>query len=229
MKTRVGEIDRLMAMLPRSPAGAVFNPWRDVDRENDLGRNAPRIRRDQLRAYLSERLATARLVLVGEALSYRGGHFTGIAMMSERILLGHDAGIDPTDVIGGLAPRRTSRMEKSVQGFAEPTATIVWRALGELAVPPRDFVAWNAFPWHSYEPRAGVLSNRRPTRDELAAGRPVLDALLRLFACERVVALGRIAALQLVHVSRDADCVRHPASGGARQFRRQMAAVVKAL
>jgi hypothetical protein len=76
-------------LLKKSPRGAVFNPWWQVDADNDLGRQAPRIRREQLRAYFSER--------IGEALSYRGGHFTGIAMTSERILLGAttDGGIEP--------------------------------------------------------------------------------------------------------------------------------------
>ena len=216
-------------MLGRSPGGAVFNPWRDVDRENDMGRAAPRVRRAQLRAYLSERIGKARLALVGEALSYRGGHFTGIAMMSERILLGHDAVVDPRRVIAGVAARRTSRPEANPRGFAEPTATIVWRTLGELGVPAESFVAWNAFPWHSFDARKGLLSNRRPTAEELAHGEPILDAFATLFECDRVVALGRIAALQCENVSRHADHVRHPASGGARLFRRQLSAIVRAL
>src|SRR5205823_14155879 len=77
-----------LQLLKKSPSGAVFNPWWEVDNENDVGRNAPAIRRKQLRAYLEERLRTATLAVIGEAVGYRGGHFSGIPMTSERLLLG---------------------------------------------------------------------------------------------------------------------------------------------
>lgn len=213
-------IARFLDLLRASPPGAVFNPWWQVDAENDIGPDAPRIRREQLQAYLRERAGTARLALVAEALGYRGGHFTGIPMTSERLLLG----AAPAPVLATLAPRRTSRPQKSPRGFAEPTASIVWRTLLELGVPPDGFVLWNAFAWHSFDPRAGLLSNRSPTQAELAQGRPLLDAFLSLCRCELVIALGRLAASQLA----GAPCVRHPASGGATRFREQLATIVRA-
>jgi hypothetical protein len=108
-------ITNFLRPLKKSPRGAVFNPWWHVDADNDIGRQAPRIRRQQLRAYLSERIDKARLALIGEALSYRGGHFTGIAMTSERILLGGktDGGIEPRHVFAGLLPRRTSKPQRN--------------------------------------------------------------------------------------------------------------------
>lgn len=54
---------------------------------------------------------------------------------------------------------------------------------------------WNAFPWHSFDSRVGMLSNRTPTNSELATGASVLQVFLDLFACARVVAVGRVAAL----------------------------------
>lgn len=81
-------VEQFIRMLKNSPSGEVFNPWWEVDKENDIGRNAPGIRRRQLRAYLCKRFKTARLAVIGEALGYRGGHFSGIPMTSERILLG---------------------------------------------------------------------------------------------------------------------------------------------
>src|SRR5205809_3071014 len=187
-------VEQFIRMLKKSPSGAVFNPWWQVDKENDIARNAPRVRRRQLRAYLCERLGKARLALIGEALGYRGGHFTGIAMTSERILL---EGIDGRRILSTIEPRRTSRPEKSPHGFAEPTASIVWNALLGLGLSADAFVLWNAFPWHSFDPARGMLSNRTPTRAELLAAAPVLRAFRELFPNARMIAVGRHAASQL--------------------------------
>ena len=98
-------IERLLRLLRLSPCGAVFNPWRQSDTENDIGPRAPNIRRRQLRTYLSERIGTAELALMGEALGYRGGHFTGIAMTSERILLREGASVARCKVFSTIEPR----------------------------------------------------------------------------------------------------------------------------
>jgi uracil-DNA glycosylase len=223
----VESIDRFIGLLKESPSGAVFNPWWQVDEENDVGRNAPAIRRKQLRAYLRGRLGKARLVVVGEALGYRGGHFSGIPMTSERILLGkkQDDGIEPQQVFSGITSRRTSKPQKCRDGFSEPTATIVWSTFLRLGLRPEQFVLWNAFPWHSFDPRRGLLSNRTPTKSERTAGIPVLKAFLDLFPCDEIVALGNVAASQLKELNAEIHRVRHPASGGAKVFRTQIAKI----
>jgi hypothetical protein len=81
------QVDKFLQLLKASPAGAVFNPWWEVDEQNDIARTAPMTRRQQLRAYLQQRLGRAKIAIIGEALGYRGGHFTGIPMTSERMLL----------------------------------------------------------------------------------------------------------------------------------------------
>jgi uracil-DNA glycosylase len=218
------QLDNFVRLLRTSPSGAVFNPWWQIDEENDIGRIAPVIRRQQLRAYVQERLGRAKLVVIGEALGYRGGHFSGIPMTSERMLLGKQPVI-----LSGIKPRRASKPSVCPDGFSEPTATIVWGALLKIGVLPDQFVLWNAFPWHSFDPRRGLLSNRMPNKSEQAAGLTVLKAFLKLFSCDQVVALGKIAAAQLDHIGVDARRVRHPASGGAKLFRQQIARVVNKL
>ncbi|HYY35911.1 MAG TPA: uracil-DNA glycosylase, partial [Candidatus Binatia bacterium] len=93
-------VERFIRLLRKSPSGAVFNPWWQVDKQNDAVHNAPSIRRRQLAAYLRKRLGKVKLAVIGEALGYRGGHFSGIPMTSERILLGKkgDDGIKPEHV-----------------------------------------------------------------------------------------------------------------------------------
>src|SRR5215469_10596455 len=97
-------VERFIRLLKRSPAGAVFNPWWEVDGQNDIGRIAPIVRRRQLSAYLQQRLGHAKIAIIGEALGYRGGHFTGIPMTSERILLGKQP-----DIVSALYERRNRK------------------------------------------------------------------------------------------------------------------------
>jgi len=228
---RSREIADFLRLLKKSPSGAVFNPWWEVDEQNDADRNVAAIRRNQLRAYLQKRLGKIRLAVIGEAVGYRGGHFSGIPMTSERLLLGRSKTVrlKSNDFFSGINPRCTSRSEKCPDGFSEPTATIVWSTLLQHGLKPDQFVLWNAFPWHSFDPRHGMLSNRMPNKSEQAAGLLVLKGFLELFQCEQVVALGKIAAAQLEKLSVHAHCVRHPASGGAKLFRQQIAEILEEL
>jgi uracil-DNA glycosylase len=214
------QLDNFLRLLKASPSGAVFNPWWQIDEENDIGPDSLVIRRKHLAVYFRERLGNARLAIVGEALGYRGGHFTGIPMTSERMLLRKQQ-----QILASTKPRRTSKPSVCPDSFSEPTATIVWGALLKMGVLPDEFVLWNAFPWHSFDPHRGLLSNRMPNKSERLSGRPVLKAFLELFACEQIVALGKIAAAQLEAIGVKAYCVRHPASGGAKLFRQQIAVV----
>ncbi len=149
-------------------------------------------------------------------------------MTSERILLGKkkDDGIEPAQVFSSIAPRRTSNPKECQDGFSEPTATIVWSTLLKLGLSPEQFVLWNAFPWHSFDLRLGILSNRMPTKSERSTGLPVLKAFLDLFPCDEIVALGNVAASQLKELNADMHRVRHPASGGAKLFRQQIVKMV---
>jgi Uracil DNA glycosylase superfamily len=223
------QLDHFLRRLKKSPSGAVFNPWWEVDEQNDMGGSAPARRRNQLRAYLEARLDKAQLAVIGEAVGYRGGHFSGIPMTSERLLLGRSnkVRIKSNDFFSDLIPRRTSKPEICQNGFSEPTATIVWGTLLRLGLKPDQFVLWNAFPWHSFDLRRGMLSNRTPNKSERGAGLPVLKVFLELSRYDQIVALGRIAAAELEQLGVNAQRIRHPASGGAKLFRQQIARIVE--
>ena len=149
-------------------------------------------------------------LVIGEALGYRGGHFSGIPMTSERMLLRKQQ-----NIVAGIKPRRTSKPSVCPNGFSEPTATIVWGALLKIGVLPDEFVLWNAFPWHSFDPHRGLLSNRMPNKSEQLSGRPVLKAFLELFPCQQIVALGKIAAAQLEQLG--VECALRSPSGIRRR------------
>jgi uracil-DNA glycosylase len=138
--------------------------------------------RARLYAYLASRPA-APVLLVGEAAGYRGARVSGVPFTSERQLLG--------------------------TGSAEATATIVHRVLSELGLVEQ-VLLWNLVPTHPHRP-GRPDTNRAPSRGEILAGRPFVDALA---AGRRVIAVGRLAATEL-----GVESVRHPSHGGAAAFR----------
>src|SRR4029077_11913533 len=129
-----------------------------------------------------ERLGKTKLAVIGEALGYRGGHFSGLPMTSERIRheKKKDGGIEPKQVFPSIKASRTRKPRKCRDGFSEPTATIVWSTMLKLGLKPEQFVLWNAFPWHTFDSRRGMLSNRMPNNSERSAGQPMLKAFLDL-------------------------------------------------
>jgi hypothetical protein len=220
-KSRARSFVEVLLHLP--PLPEVFNPWLDLDPDNDMAAEAPRIRTDNLTRYLEQRTDHAQFVLIGEAPSYRGAKFCGIAMTSERILLGGQSKIPPDAVFDG-PKARTSRCELFPKGSIEPTASVVWSLLLSMGFAPGEFIFWNAFPCHPHKPQQR-LTNRAPTPIELRTTGEVLPALLALAPHARVVAVGRVAQKALAALSVAAPAVRHPAMGGATQFRRDIQAL----
>lgn len=222
-------IQSFIQSLKRTPKG-LFNPWYHQDKNHDAIPEAPDIRRGQLQAYLDERQNRAKYLFIAEALGYQGGHFTGIAMTSERILLGHQEekyGVKPEHVFQNADPVRTSRPDFIEKGMSEPTATIMWGALIELGIDPYDVVLWNAVPWHPYHPGKGLLSNRTPLAGEMEAGLRHLKTFIGLFDDVQVIAVGRKCEQSLSELGIRHTGVRHPANGGAPKFRSQLGELVQ--
>lgn len=221
MNASIREFVQALQGMPK--LSGVFVPWRDLDSEHDIGEESPRTRAAHLEQYLEERLGRARVVLCAEALGYQGGHFSGIAMTSERILLGNLAhqGVDAEDVIAG-GGRRTSRVTAKTPalGANEPTATTVWSTLKANGIDTRDVVLWNAFAAHPMEADGAWLTNRKPSKAELRIGKPLLEQLLAMFPAAKTVAIGRVSEDLLKDMGvRVAGQVRHPAYGGVTDFR----------
>lgn len=142
--------------------------------------------RRRLEEYLA-RARDARILLVGEAAGYRGARVSGVPFTSERQLTG--------------------------TGLAEATATIVHRVLAELGIE-HDVLLWNVVPTHPHRP-GDPDSNRRPSAEEISAGRLFLEKLAR---GRQVVPVGRVAEAAL-----GIEGIRHPSHGGAAAFRAGLA------
>ena len=195
-------------------APRVFNPWRDVDTsdakplEEDPSPSSPGPagRLARLRAHFD---CSPRFLLVGEAPGYQGCHISGIPFTNEALLL------------KGSIPRMRvdSRLTTRPRPWCEPSATIMWGILEELGIADQ-VVLWNAFAWHPHKPE-NVYSNRTPSRAELTLGHPVLKGVLSRFrGAAQLLAVGQVAAKTLAGLGH-APCavLRHPAMGGANQFR----------
>ena len=197
---------------PKSSTPDVVNPYRDE--VPDLDRpGAARCRRANLEAYLEE-VGRPRMVLLGEALGFRGGRFSGIAFTSERQLVGDD---------GRRLPWAGSRFQATSRNPAlwlEPSGSVVWGALGGQA---QGVLLWNAFPWHPWG-RPGPLSNRTPEPTLWKENLHVLERLLEEVGKARVLAVGRTAQAALAVLGVEAPALRHPAHGGAAVFREQLRA-----
>jgi hypothetical protein len=188
----------------------VVNPYRQASPEFD-GPAAARRRRANLEAYL-ERVGVPRVVLLGEALGFRGGRFSGIAFTGERQLVGPEERRLPW---AGSPFQATSR---NPDYWLEPSGSVVWDALGGDA---RGVLLWNTLPWHPHGEK-GPLSNRTPERSLVAANLDVLEALLAEVGGVRLLAVGRTAQAALATLGVAAPALRHPAHGGAAIFRAQL-------
>jgi hypothetical protein len=110
------------------------------------------IRRRNLRLYLEELDAIGpRLLLVGEAVSYRGGRLTGIPFVSETVML---CGVDLANgsrVLG--AERDYRKADLSTRVSTEASATMVWGTIRDIEPIP---LLWNAFSLSSVRRRKSV-------------------------------------------------------------------------
>ena len=183
--------------------GATFNQYRDSG-PDDVP-DAPAIRLANLRYYLEQRLE-ANVIAIGEAAGYQGMRWSGIAFTSEFDLLRWD---DPY--------RRSSRRARP---WKEPSGTIVHGVLEELDAEQR-VILWNTVPTHPHLP-GKPLSNRRPTREEIAAGRAVVERLVGIVHPRFLIGVGRVTCAALPQ----AEYVRHPAQSGATAFRLGMRAIL---
>jgi len=203
----------ILAAGPRDPH-LVFNPWRDHDQRDRTPRSGtPRVRLENMEAYLEARVRSARLMLLGEAPSHRGCRFTGIAFCSE-VELTHKR-----DLVAKRQLQLTSAGEKPMR---ERSAAVIWDEL-ERGGCAREVVLWNAFPWHPHGVEANT-TNRKPRLPEVQQGRDAFEALMGCFTHRVCVfAVGKVAedALARWGGPECAGYIRHPAQGGEAKFRAQ--------
>lgn len=233
MAGKIVTAETFIQQLQTYNAPLVFNPWQDYDPECDIGPEAPKIRAANLLRYLQLRKG-AHFLFIAEGLGYQGGHFSGMAMTSERILLGHHPDVNPQTVLGEWHYERTSNPEsprlnrtQRLYGFNEPTATVMWNTIARHGLSPYDTILWNIFPFHPHK-EGNVLTNRTPSGEELDVGIGYARLLMELVPGMKVVAIGRKSQQTLAKYGVACDCVPHPSMGGANAFKAAVAALFAA-
>ncbi|MBI4641758.1 MAG: uracil-DNA glycosylase [Candidatus Tectomicrobia bacterium] len=180
-----------------------FNQYSHGNEENS-------VRRANLLLYFQQMAEFhPQILLVGEAVGYRGSRLTGVPFTSESILLN---GIEELGLFGRSRGYQKTGEFKKV--WKEPTATMVWETFVNLNIVP---LSWNAFPFHPFKNHNGQ-SNRTPTHNELKTGEKFLGALIELFEVETIIAVGEKAETALKNIGRVCKKVRHPSHGGKHQF-----------
>ena len=197
----VDSFQRFVADLGKASIGDTVNHYACLDPILDRP-NAPAIRAANLLTYL-EAHSKPTLLLVGEAAGYRGCRFSGIPFTSERSLL------------------PSSWSSARADAWRESSATVVHRSL-EIFGAEGVTMLWNAVPTHPTA--SGPLTNRPPSREELAIGVAWLERLIVLTRPTLVVAIGKSAASILPSGT---PVVRHPANGGATAFHNQLMAILR--
>lgn len=189
----IDEFVHTLYCLPHT--ATVFNPYQNETLQKNL------------QIYLCKMLAQRpQLLLVGEALGYRGGRLTGIPFTSEYIVYHHPH----FGISNGY--QLTSQQQPFTK---EQSATIMWKTIYSLPTVP---LLWNAYPFHPHKENE-PQSNRPPTAAELRAGQTFLQQLIHLFEIQLVVAVGRKASYSLEKLGVAHHQVRHPAYGGKADFR----------
>jgi len=92
---------------------------------------------------------------------------------------------------------------------------------------PMRYIFWNAFAWHPFYKKKGILSNRKPRKSEIRQGITILKSFLKLFPRCKILALGKTAEWMLSESVFKVASLRHPAQGGAKLFRRQLKARIR--
>lgn len=167
--------------------------------------------RQNLQTYLSYyKKFNPKILLVGEAVGYKGCRLTGIPFTS------------PTTIKESRAKFfRINRGNLKIQTVVrEASASAVWEV---LELTDAQVLLWNIFPFHPHRQNL-PLSNRRPSNLEIESGIKFLIQILQIFDPSILVAVGRVSEKAMNRYIGPSACVyvRHPSHGGKKQFQSQV-------
>jgi len=188
--------DFVLRLSKKRNTSVIKNPYLDPTLANNLS----------VYLHAINQLPGKPILLVGEALGFKGGMLTGIPFSS-----------------GQLFERSEHPFLKKIRPDivlhdteSENTATMVWEYLTDRQITP---LCWNAFPFHPH-PKGNKHKNRAPTIKEVASGARYLKALQSIFRIDTIIGVGNKGArcARNSFPDKNIDAVRHPSYGGKRDF-----------
>ncbi|NMA64954.1 MAG: uracil-DNA glycosylase [Clostridiaceae bacterium] len=198
---------------------AITRTTPNVYNQYDYATTQNEIRRDNLFIYLKETYRLSpRIIMIGEAPSYKGSRITGVPFTSEYLLMNDEnwRNLFGKNVRFKL-PYGKDKLTRT------PTSTIIWDAITKFGILA---LFWNAFPFHPYR-ADNPKSNRSPSKKELSIGLGPLLNLIEIYEIEYAIAIGRKAEKSLNKLNIPACYVRHPAQGGKKAFIQGIRKIVK--
>lgn len=202
-------IDTFVNQLQKAnPKPSVANPWRGTTQKAQICRNNVA---NYFRYFLKHKPS---VLLVGEALGYKGGLHTGIPFSSQAL----------------LDERKTEVLFEKIEnynskGISEATASIAWELFDYSGHIP---LCWNIFPFHPHK-KFKPSTNRAPNARELRYGLRFLVELIKIYHPIQIVGVGNKAAETLVKAGIIHQKIRHPSYGGKQDFKRQYLKIIKDL
>ncbi len=212
-------LEKLLTYLRSQPTTIdLFNLWRSTDPTLER-KNSPKNRCENCAKYFSYWLENQpRIFLIGEAPGYAGSRFTGISFTSERIIL--DGRLPEPLRKLNLCPTSLRK-----EGYSEQSASLIWGELQKVDLP---IALWMTVPWHPHKPLL-PLTNRKPRAKEIEVGSVILAMIVDAFPKTQFCAVGRTAHSALQKLGKSVEYLRHPAQGGAGEFREGFKRFVKNL
>lgn len=209
---RTTALNKIITTLSNIHLKCVFNPYADYCSLHDQ-ENAAAIRGKNLSCYLDYQFQhKPKQLWLAEAGSYNGLRRTGIPLVPETVL---ETEGQYYDWIQSCHKATTSRAK------AGYTNKIIWQeAIKQEKLP----FLWNAImaqPYLATDPS----KNRTPTITELKNYVPIIMQLQEIFQFETIICIGRRAGRILQIVELPHTYVRHPAQGGAKEFKTSIAFV----
>lgn len=186
----------VLSLTKKRNTSLISNPYLNPDLANNLKLYLNAVHESQDKPVL----------LVGEALGFKGGKLTGIPFSSGQIFERFEHPF-LQQIAGEL---RLDTIE------SENTATIVWEYLTKRQITP---LCWNAFPFHPH-PKGLKHKNRAPTTKEIASGARYLKKLQSIFQSEIIIGVGNKGAqcAKKAFPDKEVIAVRHPSYGGKADF-----------
>lgn len=175
------------------------------------------LRRSNLERYFElMRVIGPTMLLVAEAPGHRGTTITGVPFMSVREIAARPG------LLTGAAEGDGFVVPADPAAPWEASSRDVWATLRTWSGPLP--LSWPIYPNHPFV-AGDRATNRAPRPAEVRVGAPLALEVAREFDIDRIIAVGRKAQGALAAAGVEAEAVRHPAQGGARQFAEQLAAV----